>query len=704
MVGFIPIVFRTQSSLNSTIDSILKYIAVWNVYIIVKYIIKINNKYISYIINSIIIASIFLVIFGIDMMNYNIFQKLYDFFDTIVIANSSKVRMDSVFEYPNSFALFLGIAFLLSIGNVIKYLKLKKQEKCKNNNILTKSYNNEKIKINSIITKNDIYIITYVLVCFLQMYGIIMSGSRLVLLLLFMVILFWCVLERRKIFNKKVIIIFSSIIALCTTIITLCFTIDTSLVLFNNTKPEKDEYVKQINNINPNTEYNFNFDIVAENKTYESGKFKIFVREYTNTAKKINQEEITFDTFTGIKNIHILTKENTSMIRICFSSTNTIKEYTKLEIKNLTMNGQKIKLNYLFLPITFVNRIENIDLNESSITERFVIMKDGIKLGMQKFFTGFGTDGWKYNYKTVREYNYGATQMHCYIIDLFIQDGIVGLIIIGVLFILLSIKIAKILKQKLKEYYPIILAIIFGLMHSIFDFDMNFYSILMLMFILISILDNAEVKEKYITIKKQKIYKILTLIFMIFILIINVNSYVAYKIDISGKDEDLTYKNWEEKLNDANIKVNLAPYNYEYLNEKIQIETLAKNTSFIEIDEQTYQDFTDELITMLTHIVENEQDISNSDSYRRLMINYVDKMNENNIEEILQNIEKLKSKIDDKYKKLDEETYYNNVCQIYGEIARKLEEKNKVLKNDNMQKLYEDFNKIVEQGTKRKMY
>ena len=680
LIGFIPIIFRTQVSLNSTIDSILKYISIWNVYIIVKYILKINKKYINYIINAIIIASIFLVIFGIDMMNDNIFQKIYDFFDTIVISNSSKVRMDSVFEYPNSFAMFLGIAFILSIGNI--------------------SATKQKTNFSSV-TKKYTVLILYVIACLFQIYGIIMSGSRLTILILAAIMILWCILERKKILHKKSIIVISTIIGILVVITILCFAIDTPLILFDETKQEESQYVRQINNIKPNTEYNFNFDIVAVNKTYESEKFRIFVREYTNTAKKINQKEIAFDTFTGTKNIHILTNEETSMIRICFVSTNTVKERTRLEIKNLTMNGQKIKLNYLFLPITLVNRIENIDINESSITERFVFIKDGIKLAMQNFFTGFGNDGWRYNYKTVREYNYGANQMHCYIVDLFIQDGIAGLIVILVLFIFVGIKIAKIMKQKLKEYYPIILAIIFGIMHSLLDFDMNFYSILMLVFILIAILDNVEVKEKYITVKKQKTCKILALICMIFVLIINVNAYIAYKIDIAGRDNDLTYKNWEEKLNDANIKVKLAPYNYEYLNEKIQIETVAKNSSFIKIDEKTYQDFTNELITMLTSVVENEQDRNISDSYRRLMANYIDKMDENNIEEILENIEKLKNKIENKYKNLDETTYYNNVCQIYNEIAYKLEEKNKVFKNDKMQELYKYFYKILGEQEKK---
>lgn len=669
ILGFIPIIFRTQSSLSSTVDSILKYISVFNIFIIVKYILKIDKKYLNYIINAIIITSIVLLVFGIDMMNHNTFQNIYDFLDTISISNSSDIRMDSLYEYPNTFAMFLGISLILSLGSIIKLIKSDEYKKQKNENIHPLRF-----------TKTELKIVFYSIVCFLQAYGIIMSGSRLSILLLLIALVLLLILEIGKKINARMIIIIISVIIICIIPIALCFTLNTKLVLFDETKQEKSQYIRQINNIEPNTEYNFDFEISALNKTHEDEKFKIIVRELTDTAEKIHDNVIVFDTFEGVKNIKLTTKEDTSMIRICFISKRNVEGLTKLEIKNLTMNGQKIRLNYLFIPISLINRIENISSNTSSITERFVIIKDGIKLASQNLFTGFGNDGWYYNYKEVREYDYGATQMHSYIIDLFIQDGIWGLLIEFTLLTLLGIKIIKIIKQKQNTYYPIIIACIFGLLHAFLDFDMNFFSILILIFILISIIDIG-VEEKKIILKRQKIVRILGIICMILILIINTCSYIAYKIDNSNKSEDLSYNNWEEKLKQANIKVLLAPYHYDYLDEKIQICTVAKNSNKITLNQSTYQKFTDELIVMLENVIKNEQDRNISSAYRKLVINYTDKMNENNIDEILQKIENTTKKID------NERTLYS----IQYELLYKLEEKNKILKNEKIQNLCEEL-------------
>lgn len=660
LVQFIPLIFRTQSSLSATIDGILKYIAVVNVFIITKYIIKIDKKYLNIITNIIIVASILLIIFGIDMMHDNVFQKFYDFLDTVSIGNASRTRMDSLYEYSNSFAVFLGVGLILSIQNILK----------------TKN------------DKNKIKLCIYVLCSIFQLYGIVMSGSRLCLLMVIAVLAIWCILEKKQLFNKKVLIISSSIIAIVIITIILCFTVDTTLVLFDKTEEERSEFIKQINNVTPNTEYNFNFNISALNETNDIEKFKIIVRQLTKTAEKICEEEITFDTFEGEKNINILTTENTEMIRICFISRNNIKDKTRLEIKKLTMNGKELRLNYLFLPITFMNRIENIGINESSITERFVIIKDGIKLGMQKFFTGFGNAGWEYNYKNIRQYEYGATQMHCYIVDIFIQSGILGLITVIMLFIMLGIKIVKLIKNKQKEFYPIIFSIIFVFLHSLLDFDMNFYAILLLMYMFIAVVD-SEIEENYIIVKKQRIVRIGVLILSIFILCINVGAYVAYKIDKNTDKDSLNYKNWEERYQKSNLKVNLAPYHLEYIEEKIELISYAKKSRYINFGKEIQDTYTDESIKTINKVIKNEQDRDIVNLYERLLMNYIEKLDANNVDYIIGKIDEHKENIAKKSE------YALEAYTIYRELDEKLEEKNEELQNEKVQKMCETLKELM---------
>ena len=666
LVGFIPIIFKTKSSLTSTVDSILKYVAVFNAFITVKYIVKTDKKYINYITNTIIVASILLIIFGIDMMHDNIFQKVYDFLNTIIVPNSSNVRMDSLYEYPNSFAMFLGVALILSIGSISR------------------------------VKKSKLKLIFYILTSIFLVYGIIMSGSRLTMLLIFAVMLLWCIIERKKILNKKVIIIASSIIVLFVIAIILCYKIDTPLVLFDETNKEKSQYIKQINNVSPNAEYDFNFDISAKNDTDQTNKFRIIVRELTKEADNICENRLEFDTFEGTKNIHIKTNENTDMFRICFVSDNDFKEKTRLEVKGLTINGQKVKLKYYLIPINIINRVENITTDESSITERFIIIKDGIKLGMQKAFTGFGCDGWRYNYKTVREHNYGATQMHCYIVDVFIQNGIVGLILITLFLILLAYKIIKVLWQKQSKYYPIVLACAFGFMHAILDFDMNFYAILILMYSLASIIDIVS-NGKNITIKKQNIFRIIVLILMLATLVINTGAYYAYKIEKTEEDDKSNYEDFELKQRKANLKVKLASYNYRYLADKVQVNLEAKDAPYINLNIDEEQKVIDETIELLNNIIKNEPDRDILSYYRRLILTYIENISENNVDEMADKIEEVRIKIEDKLKKETNSQYGNTMSYIlYYEIQSKLEEINETLQNEKIKNICEEINNTMQ--------
>ena len=192
-------------------------------------------------------------------------------------------------------------------------------------------------------------------------------------------------------------------------------------------------------------------------------------------------------------------KQDTSSIRITFESRDNIEGKTYFQVKNVSVNDKKIKMKYFLLPLNLVDRIT--DINTNSVTDRCRMIVDGLKLATNNLFTGFGTNGWSYEYKSITDYTHSATQMHCYILDVFIQNGILGLISVIVLYIIVIYKVIRMIIEKKCEYYPIILAIILGLLRSMLDFDMNFYSILMLMFILFAITDR-EIKENEITIKK----------------------------------------------------------------------------------------------------------------------------------------------------------------------------------------------------------
>ena len=652
---FIPIIFNSQSSLNSTIDSIFKYISIFNIFIIVKYIINIDKKYIDYIVNTTITASIILIIFGIDMMNNNIFENVYNFLNKVDVKNGSDVRMDSLYEYPNSFAVFLGISLIFSIGQV---LKLKDKTR-----------------------KNIVLKFIYLLIICFQIYGIIMSGSRMTIIFLVFSMIIWLLLERKKFFNKRNIIIFSSITIITILFIILCYTIEPKLVLFNKTKEGQTKYTKEIYDFKPNTEYTFKFNISCYNKTSKTNQFRIIVRELNGDFVKTNEKILRLDNFEGTKKIKIKTKSDTKTIKVVFETEDSVENKTYFEVKDVLMNNKKLKMKYFIIPLKIADRM--VDINDYSIKDRYQMIKDGFNLAKHNLFTGLGGDGWYYNYEDIKEYNHSATQMHCYLLDIFIQNGIFGLIVILLIYFIFLLKIIKAIKEKNSQIYPFILALIFVLSHSLFDFDMNFYSIIILTFILFSIIDN-EVEGKDIVIKNGQFIRVISVIIVTIILSFNIRSYVAYKINKNYKDNEYKKENYIEMLRRAEIKNRLEPYNYDYIIDKIKISIAIKND--IALTDEEYSKYTKENIKLLSYILKEEKGRKSDLEliYYYLCLNYIDSINDDNIEIILDKlndlVKEMKSYIsdtvtlvyffDDIEEKLDKHIDFENekIAEKYYEI------------------------------------
>ena len=97
---------------------------------------------------------------------------------------------------------------------------------------------------------------------------------------------------------------------------------------------------------------------------------------------------------------------------------------------------------------------------------------------------------------------------------------------------------------------------------------------------------------------------------------------------------------------------------------------------------------------MLEYVIKYEHDTDILDSYRRLIENYVDYMNENNIDEMLANIKEIIGQIENEYKSQNEQAYHNILYTVYGELVDKLEEKNKVLQSEKLQEVISEAQEV----------
>lgn len=699
----IPLIFRTYSSLNDTIIYILKYISVFSIYIIVKNLCKNNSKAKTILIASIILVSIILVIFGIDKMSIRIFGTFYDYLH-LEQPQEQAVRMDSLFGYSNAFAISMLVAYILTLS---LYL------------------NNEKW------SKFLIAILTF------QMFGIIMSGSRLTYITGIITIIIFAILHKNKqkniriieavlistilsiitsaiyyrLFNlkeyiyicisiilalilsviidiilskvnkkiyelntKKFFKLILSVLALITIFLIIALNWGEKLVLFTGIDSE-DSTRKQVFNIKPNTEYTFSFDIDAKAGERED-TYVIIIKELDKNEKEITTNRIKFNEYKGTKEIKVVTTSETTSINIKISC-NQLTENTGLTIYNLKINGKEEKINYKLLPVAMVDRIEQT-FRGNSMYERITYLKDGFEIIGENWLLGKGGNAWLYNYAKVKDYNYTTIECHSYPNQLWMQFGLLG---IGSYLALIVAIVYNYIKKDNNNSKGIICAILAVVLHSVLDFEMSFLYMLIVFYMLVAIFNS---NEDYIenntderSIKINTIVKYLLIVLLTGTLIVNIGGWVSKKID----EMSTNIKNENQKQIMYDLKLKFAPYNYKYKTDKYNyILELEKTNKTKTLEEQKKK--------ILNSIVENENINKSYHLYTRLTQIYIDNINEQNADEILKNIKNI-------YNRCYEETQGQYVVTVSQRIINQLDKKE--VKNKNI----EEFKKTLQQNIKK---
>ena len=435
------------------------------------------------------------------------------------------------------------------------------------------------------------------------------------------------------------IILILMIIFIIIFIVALKFT--QPLVLFKNS--EYGEIRRVIRNIASNNIYEIYFNINATTSNVED-IYKINIDEENRYDQVINTHEISFGNYNGEKKIKILTNEDTHRLTLRFNK--TISENNgELIIKNFGINGKEIPLDYKFIPMSLISNIQSITFSNKNVWERGIFIIDGIKLANQNWLTGIGGNGWEEAYKSVQSYNYDARESHCYITQLWIENGIIAVIaFVGIL----VITIKTILKNKKNQYCNIIfLSILMIVLHSFIDFDMSFFCIKIIVFMGLGILSGYKIEN----IKNETINKLFSILLVIIFMISAIENSKIFIIN-----------NNMEKYNEiAEIEkvTKLLPYSLqlkerqlEILYEKQDNEQILKIVGQIMKIEKNYNKF------ILYDIVEN------------IAINQIDNGQE---QEGMENLEKAYNIFaKENTLKLDMNNY-KNICQTIENTCKKLE-------------------------------
>ncbi|MHB1127935.1 MAG: O-antigen ligase family protein [Bacillota bacterium] len=128
------------------------------------------------------------------------------------------------------------------------------------------------------------------------------------------------------------------------------------------------------------------------------------------------------------------------------------------------------------VPEHLIERVKNINLQQSSSQDRLLWTRDAFRLIGERPVLGYGGGGWEAAYRSVQSFRYSSTEVHNDLVQLWVEVGTVGLIIyLGIwAFFLWSAAVAYIRREGAQKILPLSLGLA-GLslgIHSLLDFDL----------------------------------------------------------------------------------------------------------------------------------------------------------------------------------------------------------------------------------------
>lgn len=436
----IPLIFNTYSSLEETMILLLRNISLFNLYIMLKE----NN--VKYLLEAILAGGVILAILGIDEMTVGIIYSNLEKIGIPTVANIEH-RMFSSLGYANSFAI------IMAVNMLIVWYKIKQEN------------------------RTTFKIIYSILIC---IFGVclIWSYSRTVIAMFILICLIYAIFIKRKKY-------YVAISAIAVIVGCVAFAVGLNfckpLSLFN-TKENTETVRRDIYSVEPQKEYIFKFDIDASSRLETVENYKIRIAEEDKYYDTIAIHEIEFGNFQGKKEIKFTSTKYTVKMVIYFSTNSGVGQ-KGLTINSLKINGENKTLSYAYLPIKLVEKVQSFNLKSKSVWERGVFFLDSLKIIKNNVLFGTGGKGWLYNYEGVQSYVYASTESHSFILQTFIDNGIVGFSMLVIMLIYAGFQIFK----KRKSINELDLAFLLLTLHSFIDFDMSFYCIMVLWITLFSL-------------------------------------------------------------------------------------------------------------------------------------------------------------------------------------------------------------------------
>ncbi|MGE5474333.1 MAG: O-antigen ligase family protein [Ignavibacteriales bacterium] len=543
IVYAIPIVFGFFASAQGAWDKFLRYINYFLIYIICRDIIK-EDKNIKVLLNAIIVSAVGVCLLGIDAgagagatnkINWVLQQipvwlhlkagaanlMTFKFF-----GGFEAERIYSTLQYPNVLASYLGAVFFLiagllmisdsywkrawygAAGFIVFYTFILTGSRGMivvlpvMALVLFISLWNKKLSLSFIV---DAVIPAATGVLFSSMFGNFVNSGQYskVWLTILAGIVISAVLTSLVQILKKFLInvsikiyagIAAAVIIVLAVLVGIALNIEKPLVIKHDASEANSAKVviRDLTKIKPSTKYTLDFYVDSRSNSLKEDAYIVSVLsmdKFNNLEPLVaaaGKDEKASKTLT------FTTKANTAILRLQMQniSRNTSASFSNFVLKEAEAGKTKrIIVQYKFLPTELVYRIQDISLQTHNAWERFVFVGDAFKIIAANPF-GTGGGGWRATYHQYQSYEYSSNEVHNYPVQLWVETGFLGILVLIALIVLIIHHYVKIRIQGKKEepenqedFQRIILSgVIFTTIlslyaHSVIDFDFSLSAI-----------------------------------------------------------------------------------------------------------------------------------------------------------------------------------------------------------------------------------
>ncbi|HHW00032.1 MAG TPA: hypothetical protein GXX36_10775 [Clostridiaceae bacterium] len=387
------------------------------------------------------------------------------------------------------------------------------------------------------------------------------------------------------------------------------FNASVPLILDNSMlESNKRNSVTQSVTLEPGKEYMLSFEAEASDKGDNP-----YVYQVTISSKSI--KDILFNTSTRLETysqkgtsgtpaneIVFIVPEDSKIVDFTFTNyyagTKAVIDKAKIIDSSTGKIYKELMLSNKYLPIRVITRFNNLGIDKSTL-QRAVYYKDGLKMFKDRWFLGAGGGAWALLYFSYQSYHYWSTQAHNYPLQVAVECGIFGIIVLLLLIASIIYMVVK-LYRKSSERNPgpdalqasLLSAVAALLVHSVMDFDFSLASVFLLFWELTAVFSSTyiqPIRDQIDVSTKDKSYNsssIIAAAVSFVILIVPVFMQTAASFRSRGEDA-LSRQDLESALANYKKASSLDPFEPGYLIDYVNLLLQKVERTKEDIEEAT---------------------------------------------------------------------------------------------------------------------